>query len=106
MRIIVMVRRAEGGTAGTTAHRVHDGEFLPVGTLGVVAIPGVALVLMIGLVLIAEGRAAGTAVPLALDRDGSAGWVVADELTWPPLLAKTPVLVTMFWAYTLAALAG
>jgi hypothetical protein len=106
MCIIVTVCRAEGGPTRTAAHGVHDGEFLPVGALDVVTVPGVALVFMISLMLTAKGCAAGTAVPLALDRDGSAGRVVADELARPPLLAETPVLVAMFWAYALAALAG
>lgn len=96
----------EGGAAKAAAHRFRDGEVLLVDALNVVAIPGVAFVLMIDLVLRAKRRAAGAAVPLAFYRNSSACRAVADELTWPSLLAEPAVLVAVLGTYTLAALAG
>ena len=97
---------AKGGATETTAHWVCDREVLKVHTLDVVAIPSITFVPVIGLMFYTEGRAAGTAEPLALDRDCSASRVVADKLTWSPLRAEASVLVTVLGTDTLTTLAG
>jgi hypothetical protein len=70
--IVVAVSGAKGGATETTAHWVRDREVLEVNTLDVMAIPSIAFVPVIDLMFHTEGRAAGTAEPLALDRNCSA----------------------------------
>jgi len=105
MGIVVTVGRAEGGTAEAAAHGTRYWEIFEVGAFDIMTVPGITSVFVVGLVLGAERRATSTPQPLAFDRDGPTGWVVADELTWSPFRAMTPMLIAVLWTNALPALA-